>query len=110
LGVPPGPSYKDPTINIFGGSQDRLVPTPNPSHSEFIISFAGSGNHPVSVRVYSVDGRLVRTLADGKALKGSGSVVWDGRNEQGVPVATGTYFAVLEEGGQRVVRKMVLQR
>ncbi len=108
--VPMAPTGREPAINIVGGSPDRLVAMPNPSQSEFTISFNAPAGRAVSIRVYSVEGELVKTLAEGARLTGAQSIIWDGRNDQGAPVATGTYFAVLEDGEQRSVRKMVLQR
>ena len=110
MSIPMDPSSKQPAINIVGGSPDRLVAIPNPSQSEFILNFSAPDVRPVCVRVFSVEGELVKTLARGERLTGVQSITWDGRNDQGVPVATGTYFAVLEDGEQRSVRKMVLQR
>ncbi len=110
LGNPPEPSWKDPAINIVEGSPDRLVAMPNPSQTEFILSFNAQYGRAVSVKVYSVEGELVKTLAGGERLTGAQSVTWDGRNDHGMRVAAGTYFAVLEDGEQRSVRKMVLQR
>jgi hypothetical protein len=110
--LPPLPMApeKEPPINIDRGSNGWLTLSPTPSQSGFTVSFTGQGISPVSVRVYSVEGQLVRTLVDGAFLTGARRVTWDGRNDQGVPVAAGTYFAVLHEGDQRTVRKMVLQR
>jgi hypothetical protein len=109
----PGPmeaAWKKPPINIVGDAPDRFVAAPNPSKSEFMISFNAPAGRAVSVKVYSVEGELVRTLVRGARVEGAQSVVWDGRNDQGVPVAAGAYFAVLEVGEERSVRKMVLQR
>jgi len=110
LGNPVDPTSKEPAINIIGGSQAGLLAVPNPSQSEFIISFDAPEGNGVTLRVYSVGGELVKTLADLNRSSGRQSLTWDGRNDQGMPVAAGTYFAVLEGGGRRWVRKMVIQR
>lgn len=104
------PSWKTPAINIVGESPVRIEAMPNPSQSEFIIRFSAPEGRAVSVKVYSVEGELVRTLVSAERLRGAQSITWDGRNDHGIPVAAGTYFAVLEDGEQRSVRKMVLQR
>jgi hypothetical protein len=83
--------------------------TPNPSASGFNISFTPEGSIPVSLRIYSVDGRLVRTLLEGAAPEGRMSVTWDGRNATGLRVAAGTYFAVMSQGEALEVRKLILQ-
>jgi hypothetical protein len=108
--IPLEPSWKKPPVNIVGDSPGLLLAVPNPSSSGFVISFNAPQGKAVTVKVYSVQGELVRTLAGDGPVAGVGSVTWDGRNDQGVPVAAGTYFAVLEGGDERSVRKMVLER
>jgi len=58
--------------------------------------------------VYSVAGRLVRTLVDGRKPAGRWSVVWDGMNESERPVANGVYFYLLRTGEKTVTKRMVL--
>ena len=90
-----------------GGSSMRV--SPNPSGSGFSIDFAPKGWLPVSLRIYSVDGRLVRTLLDGAPSQASMSAAWDGSNMAGTRVAAGTYFAVMTQGESIDVRKLILQ-
>jgi hypothetical protein len=110
LGEAPVPYRKQPPINIRGDEVGQVGLAPNPSGSEFVITFSAAGAYPVSVRVYSVEGRLVRTLADGDRLAGEHSVTWDGRNDQGMPAAAGTYFAVVREGEGAATQKLILRR
>jgi hypothetical protein len=107
-----GPAtYKRPDVNIVGGSpEEALELSPNPSSSGFTISLSGGGQHPVSVGVYSVRGELIRTLLDGAEVSGQQTLVWDGRNTRGVPVAAGTYFVVVTRGENTTTKKIVLQR
>ncbi len=56
-----------------------------------------------TLSIYSADGKLVRTLALGHQPAGiyqnkSRAAYWDGRNEQGEPVASGVYFYTLTAG------------
>lgn len=90
-----------------GGS---LTLSPNPSSSGFHIGFAAAGTAPVSLRVYSVSGQLVRTLLDNARFGGYRTVNWDSRNDGGVPVGVGTYFAVLSQGERTIVEKLVVRR
>ena len=50
----------------------------------------------VSLRVYDVSGRLVRTLVDGEKGAGYHTAVWDGRDDAGTEVASGVYFCRME--------------
>jgi len=62
----------------------------------------------VTLKVYDARGSLVRTLVDGVETGGEKSVVWDGRNDGGSPVATGVYFYRLTAFGFDETRKMML--
>jgi hypothetical protein len=89
---------------------DKIMLSPNPSRSEFRIQLALSGDRPIGVYVYSVEGQLVRTLVDGETMSGVCSLVWGGRNDEGTKVAAGVYFVVLREGEQTTIKKMILER
>jgi hypothetical protein len=100
-----------PGIRMLGASQalGSMELRPNPSSSGFDISFTPEGTGAVSLRVYSVDGRLVRTLIDGAAPEARMSAAWDGRNAAGIRVAAGTYFAVMTQGESVEVKKLILK-
>jgi hypothetical protein len=73
----------------------RAVPNPfNPStRIEFTLPSAAR----VTLRVYDVAGRLVRTLAAGEAFgAGPNSIAWNGATESGRPAASGVYFYWIE--------------
>ncbi len=97
-------------IDGADGYIDRLAISPNPSSSSFRIHLAPSGDQPISVRIYSVTGELVRTLVENKIVDSGYSVTWDGSNAHGLRVATGTYFVVLAEGEHKTARKLILHR
>jgi len=83
---------------------------PNPFNPVTTIDYSIPGKTTVDLTIYDVSGRRVRTLVSGKHLPGGYSVVWDGRNDGGRPVATGVYFYRLTAGGNNSVRKMVVLR
>ena len=69
-------------------------------------------SHParVTVELFSVHGRCVRTLVNDEAqLAGPHTVKWDCRNQAGQPVATGVYFLRLDtKQGIRTVKFVIL--
>jgi flagellar hook assembly protein FlgD len=60
------------------------------------------------VRIYDVQGRLVRQLAKGQIGSGLQESRWDGRNDDGVSVGSGVYLYRVEVGHERFNGKMVL--
>ena len=104
LGVPVrhyGPGTGDPSdvsVSAPGlASMPSLVASPNPFVSTSRITFRAATT-PVSLRVYSAGGRLVRTLISGMAVSsaGTGAAFWDGTDDLGRQVGSGLYFLRLE--------------
>jgi hypothetical protein len=84
---------------------------PNPFNPTTTIQYdVPDGGGAVTLRVYDVSGRLVRTLVDGRQTPGSKSVVWNGTNDGGQGVASGIYFYRMTAPGFSSTRKMVLLR
>jgi hypothetical protein len=82
------------------------VPNPFRDRSELRLSLPAAGS--VAVRIYGVDGRLVRTLHDGPAAAGPLELTWNGRTNDGAKVPSGVYFvratgAVPESTGRIVL-------
>ena len=75
-----------------------------------LIPFSLPSDDQVSLKLYSVDGRLVRTLASGPVEAGLHEVAWDGTNEAGQRVVPGVYFYSLKVGEKELTRKLVRVR
>jgi carboxypeptidase T len=83
---------------------------PNPFRGSTELAFELPTRSEVSLAIYAVDGRLVRTLARGEAGPGPVSVTWDGRDETGRVVGSGLYFARLVAGDRILRTKVALIR
>lgn len=82
---------------------------PNPFNPTTTISFTLPLDKAVSVRVYDMTGRLVRTLANNQFYsEGFHEVTWDATNDAGNQVASGSYLYTLEYGNFRQSKTMVL--
>jgi hypothetical protein len=82
--------------------------SPNPFGRETTIRWVVPQDGPVSLRVFDVGGRLVRTLVNGSMSAGPGAVVWDGRDGEGRRLSTGVYFYRLDAAQGSVARKSLL--
>ncbi len=83
---------------------------PNPFNPSTVIPFDLPAAGHVRLELYDVRGRLVRRLADGAFEAGFHRAVWDGRDDQGRPAASGVYLCALRAAGEVVTRKMTLLR
>jgi hypothetical protein len=124
--------------NVFGkicavaGSGQMTTEVPNNIEGRTFVDLAGIGNNPlrngsavihltlakadrVTVKIYDVSGRLVRTLADGQLFQAGRvdpALTWDGMDDGGRRVTRGVYFANVryERSRYEVARKMVVLR
>jgi flagellar hook assembly protein FlgD len=64
----------------------------------------------VELAIYSVDGRRVRTLARGAMDVGEYRMTWDGRDDNGVPVSAGMFFARLSAPQGQFTKSLVYLR
>jgi len=83
---------------------------PNPFNSHTTITFSVRHNEQVTVTVYDILGREVRTLAGSRYTMGTHTVIWDGNNHFGLPVSSGVYFYTIKAGAYENVKKMLLIR
>ena len=81
---------------------------PNPFNPSTLIRYSVPAASGVTLRIYDVSGRVVRTLADSNHPAGDYERAWDGRDEHGTAVAAGVYFYRLSTGAQTLTRKMIL--
>ena len=88
----------------------RLLPAyPNPFNPRTRVSFETSREGHVSLQVYDIAGRLVRTLSQGQRAAGLHSETWDGTNGQGWAMASGVYMLSLRvEGAPAQSSRIVL--
>ena len=63
-----------------------------------------------TLRVFSVTGRVIRTLWQGQLTPGEHPFVWDGMDAHGKPVASGVYYIQLETEQGAAERKVVIVR
>jgi len=104
----------EPTSEIepspAAGSAFVLHPAcPNPFNPMTVIQYDLPRSVPVSLRVYDMSGRLVRTiLSDEVVQAGRHDTVWNGQDEAGQAVAAGVYFFSLEAGPFFETRRMTL--
>jgi uncharacterized delta-60 repeat protein len=81
---------------------------PNPFNPTTKIEFTLSKSGFVTLQIYDIVGKKVRTLVSENLSSGYKSVIWDGKNEEGKEVASGIYFYQLKMGDFSEPKKMLL--
>jgi len=90
------------------------APWPSPASGttgavEFTIPEVSAGQR-VTLGLYDLSGRLVRTVMNGPATPGKQRVTFEAADSRGVKLATGVYFLKLDAAGKSLNRKWVLVR
>ncbi len=84
---------------------------PNPFNPTTTIDFTLPVNKKISLKIYNMLGQEIRTLIDQAAYgSGSHSVTWDGMDNSGSAVASGTYIYKLIYGSFSQSKRMTLVR
>jgi hypothetical protein len=73
---------------------------PNPARGTARLEYSLPRAAALRLRIYGLRGEQVRSVVDGVRPAGLQSVVWDGRDDRGVPVPSGAYYVRLEAGGE----------
>lgn len=106
----PGQGVEGKDLTIITPDDYRLEQNyPNPFNPSTTISFYLPIRDRISLKVYDLLGREVRTLINNEEHQaGTGSVVWDGKDNAGRAAATGTYFYTLKFGNFEKTNKAML--
>ncbi len=98
----PNPFQSGKGAHVFGAG--------NPATSITFRIPADAGETDVRLEIFTITGRLVRSLVQNKLSPGTHRVQWDGRDEIGASVPAGVYFYRLRAGHFAASRKLVLVR
>ena len=111
--LPNGVKFKDRVdhfVLVLGTNCLAIHVSPNPLNPETVLSFVTSKPGPVSIQIFDVQGRLVKSLYNGTMDAGLNQVRWDGSSKNGNRVATGVYFIrTTTVDGRAVERATVLK-
>ena len=83
---------------------------PNPFNASTTVRYQLPKATEVQLSIYNLLGQKVRTVVDGVQPAGFYAVIWDGRNQSGVDMASGIYLYRLTGGDRSLVKKMLILR
>jgi hypothetical protein len=99
VGVPPG----DRGFSVLGVH-------PNPANPRVAVEIRLEQAGPAKITIYDLSGRKVRTLFDGALDAGLRQEAFDGRDESGRLLGSGTYIVRLETPGRIASRQLTFVR
>ncbi len=107
--------YGPVEVTVPAGSQTPRVLSlgrirPNPFNPEATLPVSLDRDGSFALRVYRVDGVLVRTLHDGPGTAGVYAFRWDGRDAAGKALPGGVYLIELTSASRTRVEKAILLR
>ncbi len=83
---------------------------PNPFNPSTMIGFSVPTSGLVTVKVYDILGRSVKTLVNANMTSGNYSVVWDATDDNGKRVSTGVYLYKITAGSFSATKRMLLMK
>lgn len=99
-------TIKDETQNPEQFSLSEIYP--NPFNPETSVKFTISDYSQVRTEVFDITGKSVKVLTDDYYHPGTYTLRWQGKDENNLSVASGTYFIKLSSGGRHLIKKALL--
>ncbi|HPG40285.1 MAG TPA: T9SS type A sorting domain-containing protein [bacterium] len=87
---------------------DLLPAYPNPFNPETTVKYTLHQDALVTITVYDLLGRLVKTLVDENQTAGSYHIVWNGTNNLGAQAASGAYLVRMQTAEVTQTQKVLL--
>ena len=81
---------------------------PNPFNPSTSVKFQVPKTSDVTIKIYDMLGQEVRTLFTGQVLRGTYTTEWDGMNDAGVKMSSGSYIYRMVAGEFVQSKKMIL--
>ena len=102
-----GPAQKSIAFQVSSDlAIERVLNVPNPTAEATDFTYILSRPAEVSIRIYTLSGRLIRILEGLPGRAGYNQVRWDGRDADGHLPANGVYlYTVTADDGQKRVRE-----
>ena len=102
-----GQTIQNPLIPITTKLKNAY---PNPFNPSTSISFDIADPSDVKIEIFNTKGQKVRDLLSGYCNVGSHSIVWNGKDNNGIHCGTGIYFYKMQAGKFVQVNKMMMMK
>jgi len=83
---------------------------PNPFNPSTTIEFNVGKSEPVQIVIYNLKGQAIKHFNLESPAKGLNQITWDGTNDSGISVGSGSYFFRLRSGAYSSTKKMIMMK
>lgn len=97
---------KEAPSTSLPASYSLSIPYPNPFNSATAITFATPFTENVKIAIHNLLGQQIAVIADDFYAPGVYTIQWNGRTDEGNPVASGTYIVKMTSGKKRLIQKV----
>jgi hypothetical protein len=103
--------YKD-YVGIPSSAASKLTVKvgPNPLQDASYFHYTLNSAANVDIKIYSLDGKVVKSIAASQASAGAYSLAWNGNDNKGAKVPAGVYIYEVKAGSQKVTGKIIVSR
>jgi hypothetical protein len=104
---------EDGMIDVSGLELSNIILNncyPNPLNENTIISFFVKEESDISLKIYDLQGKEVKTLLNRFMQSGSYSYIWDGTSNNGESLSSGMYIYRLKSDSEHTAKKLILIR
>jgi hypothetical protein len=100
------------TITSLEESLNELISGtyPNPFHDQIQIRYELKEKRNIRLDILDLNGKVIKHLTSGEQQSGIHSIMWNGLNDNGIPVKNGFYFYTLTTNNHSETGKMILMR
>lgn len=103
-------------VSLTGGQENNTYVSPllsamiypNPMRGNTNIEIKATAKSAVEISIYNLKGQLVKTLSSTEISKGNTSFIWNGRTDDGWPVAQGIYFCRIKSPNNLLTKKLIV--
>lgn len=98
------------SLSLYSAKFMIRAPYPNPSKGRVVVEFVlpyqwaengmrtGDNGQDVSIQLFDLSGRVVKTLVKSTIQSGRHTISWDGKSDRGIQVGSGVYILRFESG------------
>lgn len=82
---------------------------PNPFKNVTTISFVLNEAKPIRIKIYDMQGKVIKKLLDEKTEKGKHNILWNGKDSTGNGCGSGIYVCEFSDGTTQLYNRIILQ-